>query len=883
MRFCCWECGWCWCWRQKVDVDFSVKPRVSVGGGTDDGNKDQWPKKIRGFGDALKKWFEFDRDMSFDDDDLMFSLLLALYSHDMLSIEGIQEESLIADEMNTIFDNDPSVIDFYLPQLCTYLAMTGFSPHLSPSVMSFLFESVCRRDVRLAHKVMWHFNAFCSLPNMNGAVQSMNECIEREGTIAIRETQRQLTLDSFTFPASNTSQRNCLIKDDNKTTKSSVETVGHENIEDFEIYGYKELFYSCINFMESLTNLSATLTEIEPSNREGYMRDALERINEVFLGKESAGSELVYIPLGQCFCRVISIIPSESCLLPTKQRVPLFLTLEVESFELNQLGLGIRSAGKVKDRRFNRKLSDFGQNLFRQFNSMGLHERAPPSRHVSEEMMSASESSNCLSPQHVRLGQWADPLHTTLPVREEKTERRTKLGSKGWFSRFKIWKSEYSNLNSNAGVSATFVDNQETGTRRGNEYGETKDSPLLLTPTVSIDIDQIRQKEENITCCSPERDNLTSFLSEEMEKDILKDENNQHDEEQVDEALSNNKASIGATDQEFILFKERWSEKEARIWQERQQHQQSTLCENTDDDESRHHERRTTSMSHEFGHGTLFPGRVRSNCGGCSWSLVPIIVKANDDLRQDQAVSQLIALLDRVWKSAKIGVYVYPYSVLATSQTAGIIEAIPDTLPLHALKSHTRGTPLDVFFTQHFSKKKGGVKRARSNFIKSCAGYAIVCYLLQVKDRHNGNILLGTEGHLIHIDWGFVLGLSPGGNFGFESAPFKLTTEMVSIMGGDHSFAYQRFCSLCIEAFLEARQRREKLILLVQLLAENRELPCFSRCDPKNIVESLRDRFLPNKTPSDCADIINGMISASKASWRTRVYDSYQRYASGVM
>ena len=90
-------------------------------------------------------------------------------------------------------------------------------------------------------------------------------------------------------------------------------------------------------------------------------------------------------------------------------------------------------------------------------------------------------------------------------------------------------------------------------------------------------------------------------------------------------------------------------------------------------------------------------------------------------------------------------------------------------------------------------------------FVKSLAPYSLIIYLLQIKDRHNGNIMFDAQGHVVHIDFGFILDLYVGG-INFENAPFKLTSEMIQVLGGDVTSApYVKFVDLVVQCYLACR------------------------------------------------------------------------------
>lgn len=181
-----------------------------------------------------------------------------------------------------------------------------------------------------------------------------------------------------------------------------------------------------------------------------------------------------------------------------------------------------------------------------------------------------------------------------------------------------------------------------------------------------------------------------------------------------------------------------------------------------------------------------------------TFTLFKVIIKNGEDLRQEQFATQLINEFHQIFKLEKVDCWVNTYEILATGNNAGIIEVVPNSISLDQLKRKAKGiNSLRHFFEVYYGPENGKIfKNAMKNFISSLAGYSLVCYFLQIKDRHNGNILIDDSGHLIHIDFGFMFTNAPGKGIKFEKAPFKLTKEFVDVMGGVNSKNFQKFRKL---------------------------------------------------------------------------------------
>ncbi|KUI54054.1 Phosphatidylinositol 4-kinase stt4 [Cytospora mali] len=253
------------------------------------------------------------------------------------------------------------------------------------------------------------------------------------------------------------------------------------------------------------------------------------------------------------------------------------------------------------------------------------------------------------------------------------------------------------------------------------------------------------------------------------------------------------------------------------------------------------------------------------------------IFKVGDDCRQDVLALQMIAAFRGIFHSVGLDVYVFPYRVTATAPGCGVIDVLPNSVSRDMLGREAVNGLYDYFVSKYGNEDSLRYQQARNNFVKSMAAYSLISFLLQFKDRHNGNIMIDDAGHILHIDFGFCFDIAPGG-IKFERAPFKLTSEMVAVMGGSTNHqSFKWFEELSVKAFLASRMHVEKLSQIVLLMMDS-GLPCFK---PES-VEHFKQRFVLEKTEREAADFMKELIRKSYSSYSTGIYDQFQLMTNGI-
>lgn len=249
------------------------------------------------------------------------------------------------------------------------------------------------------------------------------------------------------------------------------------------------------------------------------------------------------------------------------------------------------------------------------------------------------------------------------------------------------------------------------------------------------------------------------------------------------------------------------------------------------------------------------------------------IFKYGDDLRQDQLILQMITLMDKLLRRENLDLKLTPYRVLATSSKHGFLQFVESVTVAEALA--TEGS-IQNFFRKHNPCEGApyGIKpETMDTYIRSCAGYCVITYLLGVGDRHLDNLLLSRSGALFHIDFGYILGRDPKP----LPPPMKLSKEMVEAMGGVNSDHYHAFRKLTYTAFLHLRRHANLMLNLFSLMVDA-SVPDIA-LEPDKAVKKVQDKFRLDLGDEEAIHYLQNLLDMSVTAVMAVLVEQFHKFA----
>lgn len=243
----------------------------------------------------------------------------------------------------------------------------------------------------------------------------------------------------------------------------------------------------------------------------------------------------------------------------------------------------------------------------------------------------------------------------------------------------------------------------------------------------------------------------------------------------------------------------------------------------------------------------------------------PIMYKIGDDLRQDQFVIQIITLMEKILESENMDLKLKPYKILATGEVEGFIQFIPNNSLSHILSKYNNSILLYLqTFNPDPTAHLGVNPKVMDNYVRSCAGYCVVTYILGVGDRHLENLLLSKDGHFFHADFGYILGQDP--------KPFpplmKLPIQIIEGMGGSDDINYKTFCQYCFITYITLRKNASLILNLVQLMI-NTSIPALrtgvenSEAEKMELLWKVEEKFMLDLNDEEAVLHFQNLIDSS--------------------
>jgi phosphatidylinositol 3-kinase len=240
----------------------------------------------------------------------------------------------------------------------------------------------------------------------------------------------------------------------------------------------------------------------------------------------------------------------------------------------------------------------------------------------------------------------------------------------------------------------------------------------------------------------------------------------------------------------------------------------------------------------------------------------------------------LFSIFNEILLSNGLNLFLSNYSVVSTSTTTGFIEIVPNSFTIESiLKNHKS---IHKFLCGEDSEPDTNIM---NNYIRSCAGYSIITYILAIGDRHLDNILITKLGNFFHIDFGFIIGQDP------KPYPpkMKLSTEIIDGMvcfinnnkGGEKSQGFVEFNNLCCKCFSILRKYSNFIILLLNMMTKS-ELPHLRGKHVDNLKKVVQKNLKLELNEEESSKYIQDLILSSKNQIFPIVIDKFHTLAQNL-
>lgn len=229
------------------------------------------------------------------------------------------------------------------------------------------------------------------------------------------------------------------------------------------------------------------------------------------------------------------------------------------------------------------------------------------------------------------------------------------------------------------------------------------------------------------------------------------------------------------------------------------------------------------------------------------------ILLKREDVRTDR-----LAMVIGFWiNKLTCGICVNTYGVFPLNNQCGVVEMLENTLTLYEIRK--RGVSLLNYIMTNNDNLN--IQTLRARIISSTAGACLLAFTMGLGDRHLENIMVTKDAHLVHVDFGWVLGDDPK----HAHTPMRITDDMVDAMGGSNSSTFLSFIHRTKQGYEHMRQHTS---FWYHLMSSEFFIFGDQSRHWKRIRDHIFDRFVPGEWNEEASLQIESVVKkAAQTSW----------------